>query len=601
MRTWYRNLREFLDALGKAGELRIVAEPVSTYLEISKFTDSESKSPEGGKALFFNRVKGSAFPVATNLFGSPRRICMALGVRHLDELGARIREIVEMSPPRNLRDLFGLLPRALSISRFFPRRSRAHTPACQEVVHTGDAVDLSRLPVLHCWPQDAGPFVTLPLVFTRSLTMGRRNVGMYRLQVFDRNTTGMHWHIHKDGSHYYRGYCEAGKRMPVAVAIGSDPATIYAATAPLPRHADEMMLAGFIRNRPVAMTRCLTIDMEVPAEAEFVLEGYVEPGELRLEGPFGDHTGYYSLPDYYPVFHVTALTHRKNPVYCATLVGRPPMEDCYLAKATERLFLPLLQMVFPEIRDYWLPWEGVFHNIVVVAVNKEYAGHAQKVMHGLWGQGQMSYCKAIVVVDGSVDPQDPAQVLGQVMEKLDVASDLTLTKGILDVLDHSAPIPNYGTKIGIDLTARMVGEPPRRPAREPAAETPPSLEELLTRIQGQCEGVTKARWFPPPSSSKPSWHNRILFLAVAKDKSRTGRSFAECLLTATELQAFSIILLYDHQVDLGDASLLLWKMFNNVDPGRDLFVRDHRVVVDACKKTPGDGHPREWPDELSFE
>jgi 4-hydroxy-3-polyprenylbenzoate decarboxylase len=601
MRTSYRNLGEFIAALGKAGELRVVEEPVSTYLEISKFTDSESKSPEGGKALFFNRVKGSVFPVATNLFGSPRRICMALGVRHLDELGARIRDLLEMSPPRNLRDLLGLLPRALSVSRFFPRRTRAQAAPCQQVVHTGDAVDLSRLPVLHCWPKDAGPFVTLPLVFTRSLSTGRRNVGMYRLQVFDRNTTGMHWHVHKDGSHYYREYCAAGRRMPVAVAIGADPATIYAATAPLPRHADEMILAGFIRNRPVAMTRCITSDMEVPAEAEFVLEGYVEPGEQRLEGPFGDHTGYYSLPDYYPVFHVTALTHRKNPVYCATLVGRPPMEDCYLAKATERLFLPLLQMVFPEIRDYWLPWEGVFHNIVVVAVNKEYAGHGHKVMHGLWGQGQMSYCKAIVVVDGRVDVQDPVQVLEQVMEKLDVSSDLTLARGILDVLDHSSPIPNYGAKVGIDLTARMAGEPPRQPASDSAAATPPRLEDLLARIQGRCEGVIKAGWFPPPSSPKPSWSNRLLFLAVAKDESRTGRYFAERLLAAAEVQAFSIILLYDFQVDLEDASLLLWKMFNNVDPGRDLFVRGHRVVVDACKKTPGDGHPREWPDELSFE
>ncbi len=600
MRTSYRNLGEFIAALGKAGELRVVEEPVSTCLEISKFTDRESKSPEGGKALLFNRVRGSVFPVATNLFGSPRRICRALGVRHLDELGARIRHLLDMSPPRNLRDLLGLLPRALSVSRFFPRRSRAHAAPCQQVVHTGDAVDLSRLPVLHCWPKDAGPFVTLPLVFTRSLSTGRRNVGMYRLQVFDRNTTGMHWHIHKDGSHYYREYCAAGRRMPVAVAIGADPATIYAATAPLPRHADEMILAGFIRNRPVAMTRCLTIDMEVPAEAEFVLEGYVEPGEQRLEGPFGDHTGYYSLPDYYPVFHVTALTHRNNPVYCATLVGRPPMEDCYLAKATERLFLPLLQMVFPEIRDYWLPWEGVFHNIVVVAVNKEYAGHGQKVMHGLWGHGQMSYCKAIVVVDGGVNVQNPAQVLEQVMEKLDVSSDLTLARGILDVLDHSSPIPNYGTKVGIDLTARMAGEPPRQSASDSAAGTPPDLEDLLARIQGQCEGVIKARWFLPPSSPKPSWRNRMLFLAVAKDESRTGRYFAERLLAAAELQAFSIILLYDDHVDLEDASLLLWKMFNNVDPGRDLFVRGHRVVVDACKKTPGDGHPREWPDELSF-
>src|SRR5512139_45592 len=601
MRTWYRNLREFIDALRETGELRVVAESVSPHLEISKWTDHESKSPKGGKALLFTEVQGSTFPVATNLFGSETRICMALGVRHLDELGARVRELLELSPPRSFRDLLGLLPRALSVSRFFPRRSRAHLPPCQEVVHTGDAVDLSRLPVLHCWPKDAGPFITLPLVLTRSLATGKRNVGMYRLQVFDRATTGMHWHVHKDGSHYYREYCEAGRRMPVAVAIGADPATIYAATAPLPRHADEMILAGFIRNRPVAMARCLTIDMEVPAEAEFVLEGYVDPGEVRLEGPFGDHTGYYSLPDYYPVFHVTALTHRKNPVYCATLVGRPPMEDCYLAKATERLFLPLLQTVFPEVRDYWLPWEGVFHNIVVVAVKKEYAGHAHKVMHGLWGQGQMSFCKAIVVVDGAVDLQKPDQVFNQVLEKLDVSSDLTFTRGILDVLDHSSPIPNYGNKVGIDLTSRMAGEPPRQSPDGPTTEVPLGSEELLTRIQLRCDGVVRAHRSPPPSLSSRSWRNRILFLGVEKSGARTGRYFAERLLPAGELQGFSIILLYDRQVDLDDTSLLLWKMFNNVDPGRDLFIRGHRVVIDAGKKSPEEGHSREWPDELSFE
>jgi 4-hydroxy-3-polyprenylbenzoate decarboxylase len=339
----------------------------------------------------------------------------------------------------------------------------------------------------------------------------------------------------------------------------------------------------------------------VPAEAEFVLEGYVDPGEVRLEGPFGDHTGYYSLPDYYPVFHVTAVTHRKHPVYCATLVGRPPMEDCYLAKATERLFLPLLQTVFPEVGDYWLPWEGVFHNIVVVAVKKEYAGHAQKVMHGLWGQGQMSFCKAIVVVDGAVDLQQPEQVFNQVLEKLDVSSDLILTRGILDVLDHSSPIPNYGNKVGIDLTSRMAGEPPRQSPEGLAADVSLGSEELLTRIRLRCDGVVRARRFPPPSLASPSWRNRLLFLGVEKSGARTGRYFAERLLPAVELQGFSIVILYDHQVDLDDTSLLLWKMFNNVDPGRDLFIRGCRVIVDACKKGLQEGHSREWPDELSFE
>ncbi len=336
---------------------------------------------------------------------------------------------------------------------------KGKTPPCQEIILTGDQVDLTKLPVLHCWLKDAGSFITLPLVFTKSPVTGKRNIGMYRMQIFDRNTTGMHWHIHKDGSHYYNEYCRAGKRMPVAVAIGADPATIYAATAPMPRGVDETMLAGFLRKKPVTLARCISIDMEVPAEAEFVLEGYVDPGEMRREGPFGDHTGYYSLADDYPVFHVTAITHRKDAIYNATLVGRPPMEDCYLAKATERIFLPMLQTVFPEIKDYWFPWEGVFHNIVIVSIDKEYQGHAQKIMSGLWGQGQMSFCKAIVVVDKDVNPQNPEEVIKALISRFDITSDITVTKGVLDVLDHSSPFPNFGNKIGLDLTERFKDEP----------------------------------------------------------------------------------------------------------------------------------------------
>ncbi len=481
MKSYYKNISEFIRALKSAGELRVITQPVSPYLEISKLADAESKSPDGGKALLFENVEGSPFPVAINLFGSSARICMALRVDHLDQLGERVRYFMELSPPENIRDMLGLLRTGISVTRFFPRRSRSHPSPCQEVIHTGDDVDLSKLPVLHCWPKDAGPFVTLPLVFTKSLKTGRRNVGMYRLQVFDKNTTGMHWHIHKDGAHFYQEYVRAKKQMPVAVAIGADPAVIYAATAPMPRNLDEMILAGFIRNKPVSMTRCVTTDLEVPADAEFVLEGYVDPGELRLEGPFGDHTGYYSLADDYPVFHVTAITHRKSPVYCTTLVGPPPMEDCYLAKATERLFLPMLQSVMPEILDYWFPWEGVFHNIVVVSIDKEFPGHAQKIMSGLWGQGQMSFCKTIVVVDKTVNPQDPDAVMARLLSTLDVSSDITLTRGILDVLDHSSPSPNFGAKLGIDLTDRFPGEPERSCSQMvPCLSV--SKEELLTAI-----------------------------------------------------------------------------------------------------------------------
>lgn len=592
----YRNLGEFIQSLREAGELKVISGQVSRYIEISKYTDAESKSPGGGKALFFERVEGSPFPAATNLFGSYRRMGMALGVEHLDHLGDRVRELIEMEPPQSFRDMLGLLPTALSVSKFFPKRFRGRTPPCQDVVLSGDQVDLSQIPVLQCWPHDAGPFVTLPLVFTKSLETGRRNCGMYRLQVFDRNTTGMHWHIHKDGSSYYSEYRRAGKQMPVAVAIGADPAAIYAATAPLPRNIDEMILAGFIRNRPVQMTKCVSVDMEVPAEAEFVLEGYVKPDELRREGPFGDHTGYYSLADDYPVFHVTAVTHRKNPVYCATLVGRPPMEDCYLAKATERLFLPLLQGAFPEIMDYWLPWEGVFHNIVVVSIDKQYPLHAQKVMSGLWGQGQMSFCKAIVVVDRDVDPKDPGQVMERVLTRLDVTADLTHSQGVLDVLDHSSPTANFGSKIGVDLTERVAGEPPRSLPIHHITVSAGEAESLLGTVCSKVTGVSGARWYPDAASP-----HRLLLLNVEKPGDRSGRHYAEALLSLEALSGVRMALLYDQGLDLSDHSLVLWKLFNNTDPGRDLYIRDGRSVIDACRKDASDGHLREWPEELTFD
>ncbi len=593
----YNNLGEFIQALKREGELKTISHPVSAVLEISKLTDAESKSPGGGKALFFEKVKDSPFPVATNLFGSSRRICLALGVENLEHLGDRIREIIRMSPPKDLRDMLGMLTTAFSVSRFFPRKSRAKVPSCQQVVIKGDDINLFDLPILHCWPQDAGRFITLPLVITQSLSTGKRNVGMYRMQVFDRKTTGMHWHIHKDGSNYFNEYRKAGKRMPVAVAIGADPATIYAATAPMPRNVDEMILAGFIRNAPVAMTRCLTCDLEVPAEAEFVLEGYVEPDELRREGPFGDHTGYYSLADDYPVFHVTAITHRKSPVYCATLVGRPPMEDCYLAKATERLFLPLLQTVFPEIMDYWLPWEGVFHNIVIVSIKKEYPRHAQKVISGLWGQGQMSFCKAILVVDETVDPKNADQVMQRLVDNFDLTTDIVNAQGILDVLDHSSPFANFGNKIGVDLTDRISGEPLRNPFLPISMPEKLNEDALLFGIQAVCKGVLSLRILKGDTARR----NRILVLKVQKAAGLSGSYFAEQLLNADILQPFNLILFYDSNVDILDNSFILWKLFNNVDPGRDVILRQGRCVIDACKKGSEEGHDREWPDELSFD
>lgn len=605
-RILYKNLKDFLNTLDKKGEIKYIKHKVSCHIEISKITDHESKSSKGGKALFFENIKESKFPVVTNIFGSDRRICLALGVNNLDDLGKRIKKYIDLAPPKNFREALSIVPMALDFSRFFPRSCKYKNPPCQEVVLKGKDVDLSIIPVLWCWPKDAGPFVTLPVVFTKSLVTGRRNVGMYRLQIFDKNTTGMHWHIHKDGSHYYNEYCDKGKKMPVAVAIGTDPATIYAATAPMPRGMDEMLLAGFIRKKPVLMTRCVTIDMEVPAEAEFVLEGYVEPGELRREGPFGDHTGYYSLAGDYPVFHVTAITHRKNPIYNATLVGRPPMEDCYMAKATERLFLPMLQTVMPEICDYWFPWEGVFHNIVIVSINKEYPGHAQKVMSGLWGQGQMSFCKAIIVVDKKINPKDHVRVVEKLLTKLDITSDITHAKGVLDVLDHSSPFTNFGNKIGIDLTERFSGEPARNCIFKQFSEHKINLEQFTEKnladiIKKHVPDASECRYLFAKQYECEKNSNNIIAVSIEKTEKKGGRHFADILFDIDELNAFNIFILFDKEVDLQDNSLILWKLFNNVDPGRDLMMKNGKMVIDACKKWPVDGHNRQWPEEMTFD
>ncbi|HOV84768.1 MAG TPA: menaquinone biosynthesis decarboxylase [Syntrophobacteraceae bacterium] len=588
MTTAYRNLREFVEALDRAGELLRIPAPVSRHLEITHITDLASKAPAGGKALLFERVEGFDFPVLTNAFGSERRICMALGVSDLESLAGRLRRFIEIKPPKSLKDGLKLLPLGLDVFRFLPRKVRR--APCQEVVYRGRDADLGKIPVLQCWPQDGGPFVTLPVVITRSLETGRRNAGMYRLQVYDARTTGMHWHIHKDGSHYYQEYRRAGKRMPVAVAVGTDPATTYAATAPMPRGIDEMLLAGFIRRKPVPMVQCITVDLQVPAEAEFVLEGTVDPKELRIEGPFGDHTGYYSLVGDYPVFHVTAITHRRNPIYAATIVGRPPMEDCYLAKATERIFLPLLNTVLPEIRDFWMPWEGVFHNITVLSVEKEYPGHARKVMNAVWGQGQMSFSKVLVLVDSDVDLHRPREVLETVLDTVDLASDLYVTEGVLDVLDHSAPEPLFGGKLGIDATRRIEGERPRvRPTGVVSPVEPSRIEKALREVSPNlrsfCVPELRAR-------------NPLLLLNLEKDGKTTGKAVGQRILEHKGLESFALFVLLDAAVDLRDSSLTLWKLFNNVDPLRDLVRRDRRVVLDATRKGPEDGHHRPWPDDI---
>ena len=454
----YRNLQAFIARLEQLGELKRVVAPVSPRLEITDITDRVCK--QGGPALLFEQVPGYGMPVLMNAFGSMRRMCLALETDSLDAIAGEIVSFMEAEANTLLKKL-QLLPKLARLGRMFPKTvSRA---PCQEVVLSGDRVDLGLLPVLTCWPGDGGPFITLPVVITQHPETGRRNVGMYRLQVYDGQTTGMHWHAHKGGAQHYRVAEARGERLPAAVAIGPDPAVIFAATAPLPEDIDEILFAGFLRGEPVELVSCVTQPLLVPAESQVVLEGYVEPGERRREGPFGDHTGYYSLPDDYPVFHLTALTHRRAPIYPATIVGRPPMEDCFLAKATERIFLPLIKKTLPEIVDLNLPVEGVFHNLAFVSIDKRYPGHARKVMYALWGLGQMMFTKIIVIFDKEVDVQDQGQVLWRLGNNVDPKRDTVFAEGPVDALDHAAPLPHYGSKMGIDATRKWPEEGFTRP------------------------------------------------------------------------------------------------------------------------------------------
>ncbi|HLA48041.1 MAG TPA: menaquinone biosynthesis decarboxylase, partial [Nitrospinota bacterium] len=459
---------------------------------------------------------------------------------------------------------------------------------CHEVVLTGDEIDLFKFPILKCWPLDGGRFITLPVVFTKSLKERKRNVGMYRMQVYDKKTTGMHWHIHKDGASHYDEYKKAGKRMEVAVAIGTDPVVTYSATAPLPYGVDELLFAGMIRKKGIELVKCKTINMEVPATAEIVLEGYVEPDELKEEGPFGDHTGYYSLKGDYPVFHITAITHRKNPIYFTTIVGKPPMEDCYMGKATERIFLPMLKALNPEIVDIDLPWEGVFHNCVIVSMKKRYPMHARKLMTSLWGSGQMSFSKMLLTVDEAIDVHNYKEVVLNLLNNLDIERDIYISEGTLDVLDHSAPNYIYGSKVGIDATERIEGETQRQEARR-KGQWSVNSEQLKEKIPDILDINI------PLKDVK----NRVIFISIKKDKPYHARIVAEKLFKLTNgVNSISIAVILDEDVNIKDISTVIWKLFNNVDPKRDFYFINGRLSIDATKKLKEEGHPREWPPEI---
>ena len=451
----YSDLRAFIQRLEEEKQLKRIPFEVDPYLEITEFADRAVKS--GGPALLFEKPKGSKIPVLINAFASARRMEIALEVDSVQEHADRIVEMLELRMPQGLINKLKLLPKLADMARFFPKTVSGGP--CKEVIRK-DNFSLREYPILHCWPQDAGAFISLPMVFTKNPETGKRNCGMYRMQVYDDRTTGMHWQTQKQGAEHYRRLLNAGKeaRMPVAVAIGSDPATMYAPILPLPPDLDEMLIAGFLRREPVEMVKCETCDLEVPANAELVLEGYVALGETRTEGPFGDHTGYYSLADPYPVFHVECITQRKDPIYATTIVGPPPMEDFYMGQAIERIFLPLMRMQIPEIRDISMPAAGVFHNLMLISIRKSYPGQARKVMHAIWGLGQAMFTKVIVVVDEDVDVQSHGEVAWRALNNIDPERDIEFVHGPIDSLDHASRMPDYGSKMGIDATKKLPAE-----------------------------------------------------------------------------------------------------------------------------------------------
>jgi 4-hydroxy-3-polyprenylbenzoate decarboxylase len=505
----FRSFRYFLDELERAGELLRINEPVDTELVIAEWANREMKSPGGGKALLFEKPtidgKTSAFPVVINTMGSRKRIAMALGVNDVADLAQEIQLILKAKPPTDLREGFALLKQGIHLLHARPKSVREG--ACQEVVHrfaerpTSNVqhptsneeakqtsniehqTSLLDLPILKCWPKDGGRFITFPNVHTRDPETGARNVGMYRMQVFDDRTTAMHWQVHKVGARHGKVYYERGERMPVAVTLGGDPALTFAATAPLPDGLDEILFAGFLRKKSVELVKCKTVNVEVPADADFVLEGFVQPGEMRPEGPFGDHTGFYTAVEDYPVFHLTAITRRKDAVYPTTIVGPPPMEDFYMGDATVRIFLPVFKMNFPEIVDMTLPPEGVFHNLVFVSIRKQYPYQAFKVMHGLWGMGQMMFSKYIVVVDEDCDVHNTSEVLFRLCANTDPERDSTIIHNPSDSLDHAPTEQNIGSHMGIDATRKLPGENYHRPW--------PELLKMEERVKAVVDSLRK--------------------------------------------------------------------------------------------------------------
>lgn len=571
-------LREFVEKLEAAGELQRIDTKVTSRFEIAEITDRVSKMEGGGKALLFENT-GTDYPVLMNMMGSDRRMAMALGVEELDDISRRIDALLKqvMSPKNRLMDKLRMLPLLKDVSKWFPRKVSGRGE-CQQVVWQGADVDLMKLPILTSWPSDGGPFITLPMVCTLDPETGIPNMGMYRMQIFDAKTTGMHWHRHKTGARHYDGYKREGRRMPVSVCIGGDPSYIYSATAPMPDNMDEMLLAGMLRRKPVKMVKSLTNDIWVPADCDFVLEGYVDTQEeLAVEGAFGDHTGFYSLTDYYPRFHVEVITSRRDAIYPATIVGIPPMEDAYIAKATERIFLaPIRLAVQPEVRDLFMPMEGTAHNIAMVSIAKRYEGQPLKVAQGLWGAGQMMFNKYMVIAPESANLHSREDMF-ELLKRINPERDFIWSEGILDVLDHATPTTGYGSKLAIDLTQVDM-------AVSVSFDIPGSL--MPAGGVAECNG---------------DFVESLGLLLLFADSEWRERVDVDEYLRVNGITNIRYVALFDNSASKGfSPSDLLWLAAANTDPRRDIEVKEGVVVIDARSKRPGYGrNPRRFPNVVT--
>lgn len=589
----YKSLAAFIDKLEAAGELVRIKTFVDPVLEIAEITDRVSKTPDRNKALLFENT-GTDYPLLINGMGSEKRMCIALGVDNLDEVANEIEDLfLKLTGPKNgLLEKLAMLPQLGKFASWMPKVVSGRG-ACQEVVM--NEPNLDKLPILKCWPKDGGRFITLPSIHTKDPNNNIRNIGMYRMQVFTPTMTGMHWHKHKVSAKHFTEYKKLGKKMPVAVAIGGDPVYTYSATAPLPENVDEYMLAGFLRKKRVELVKCITQpEIEVPADADFIIEGYVDPEEeLIWEGPFGDHTGYYSLPDWYPRFHVTAITHKKEAVYPATIVGIPPQEDAWLGKATERIFLaPIKMTMVPEIEDMNMPVEGVFHNLVITSIDKEYAGQGQKVMNAMWGAGQMMFNKILAITDKQIDINDYETLTKYVFDNLNPATDIYFSQGPMDVLDHSCSKLGFGGKMCIDGTRKQEEE-----ISEPLTPYVPNSNLSASNILQAFSEIKSINVNLALKKSIP-----VVFVSVQKERKGHVKELHQKLCALPEMKGIKMVLYVEHTVNAEDIADTLWRLCNNLDPKRDHFYNDEQNIIglDGTRKTKElDGFERPWPNIIA--